>query len=87
MFHRWNQSEKFKKPIDSLGKNLWSPHEAMKIKVVLMSSNFERLQKIINQAYAENFSCLFHVNPEICQDAPNQGQDDLVLFNVKKPKW
>ena len=26
-----------------------------------MSSNFERLQKIINQIYAENFSCLFHV--------------------------
>ena len=26
-----------------------------------MSSNFEKLQKIINQAYAENFSCLFHV--------------------------
>ena len=26
-----------------------------------MSSNFEGLQKIIKQAYAENFSCLFHV--------------------------
>ena len=28
-----------------------------------MSSNFERLQKIINQAYAEDFSCLFYVEP------------------------
>ena len=28
-----------------------------------MISNFERRQKIINQAYAENFSCLFHVEP------------------------
>ena len=28
-----------------------------------MSSNFERFHKIINQAYAENFSCLFHVEP------------------------
>ena len=30
-----------------------------------MSSNFERLQKIINQAYAENFSCLFYVDFKI----------------------
>ena len=48
-----------------------------------MSSNFARLHKIINQAYAENYSCLFHVwSPEICQDAPNQVQDDLVLFTI-----
>ena len=43
-----------------------------------MFSNFERLQKIINQAYAENFMW----NPEICQDAPNCGQDDLVLLGM-----
>ena len=41
-----------------------------------MSSNFERLQKIINQAYAENFMW----NLEICQDAPSCGQDNLVLM-------
>ena len=28
-----------------------------------MSSNFERLQKIINQAHAENFSCLSGESP------------------------
>ena len=49
-----------------------------------MNSNFERLQKIINQAYDENFNCLFDENPEICQDVPNQGQDDLVLYLRKK---
>ena len=29
----------------------------------MMNSNFERLQKITNQAYAEDFSCLFYVEP------------------------
>ena len=28
-----------------------------------MNSNFERLQKIINQAYDENFNCQFHLEP------------------------
>jgi hypothetical protein len=42
-----------------------------------MSSNFERLQKITNQAYAKNFSCLFYVEP---RNLPNHGQDDLVLL-------
>jgi hypothetical protein len=32
----------------------------MKKKVVQISSNFERLQKIKKEAYAENFSCLSH---------------------------
>jgi hypothetical protein len=36
-----------------------------------MSSNFERLQKIINQAYAENFSFLFHVEPRNLPRSPN----------------
>ena len=35
-----------------------------------MSSNFERLQKIINQAYDENFSCLFHVEPRNLPRSP-----------------
>ena len=35
-----------------------------------MGSNFERLQKIINQAYAENFSCLFHVKPRNLPRSP-----------------
>ena len=47
-----------------------------------MSSNFERLQKIINQAYAENSM----QNPEICQDPLSCGQDDLVLLILKIPK-
>ena len=29
-----------------------------------MSSNFERLHEIINEAYAENFSCLSHWEPK-----------------------
>ena len=29
-----------------------------------MSSNFERLHEIINDAYAENFSCLIHWEPK-----------------------
>ena len=29
-----------------------------------MSSNFERLHEIINEAYAENFSCLYHWEPK-----------------------
>ena len=37
-----------------------------------MSSNFERLQNITNQAYAEN-----------CQDPPICGQDDLVELSIK----
>ena len=41
-----------------------------------MRSNFERLQivqKVINQAYVENFSCLFHVEPRILQRCPKPG--------------
>ena len=51
----------------------------MKIKVVLMNSNFERVHEILNQANFENFSCLSNAEPKICQDAPNQGQDDPVF--------
>ena len=40
------------------------PWETMKKKVVLLSSNFERLHEIINEAYAENFSCLSHWEPK-----------------------
>ena len=35
-----------------------------------MTSNFERLQKIINQVYAENFSFLFHVEPRNLPRSP-----------------
>ena len=31
-----------------------------------MNSNFERLHEIINEAYAENFSCLSHWEPKKC---------------------
>jgi hypothetical protein len=31
-----------------------------------MSSNFERLHEIINEAYAVNFSCLSHWEPKKC---------------------
>ena len=46
-----------------------------------MGSNFERLQKITNQAYIKDFSCLFHMEPGNlpCQDPPTCDQDDLVL--------
>ena len=35
-----------------------------------MSSNFERLQKIINEAYAESFSFLIHVKPRNLPRSP-----------------
>ena len=64
-----DQREKFKNQwivlADILDFSLWSPHETKKIKVVQMSSNFERVHKVINQAYAENFMW----NPKTCQDA------------------
>ena len=41
-----------------------SPFETLKIKVVWMSSNFERFHEILNQANSENFSCLSHVEPK-----------------------
>ena len=42
------------------------PLETMEKKVVQTSSNFERLHEIINEAYAENFSCLSHWEPKKC---------------------
>ena len=36
------------------------PYETKNLKVVKMSSNFVRFQKIPNQAFAENFTCLSH---------------------------
>ena len=36
------------------------PFEKMKIKVVWMSSNFERFQEVWNHKLAKNFSCLSH---------------------------
>ena len=69
-----DKREKFKKPMaDILDFSLWSLHETKEIKVVQTSSNFERVQKVINQAYAENFTW----NPETCQD-------DLVLLIILK---
>ena len=44
-----------------------------------MSSNFERVHEILNQANFENFSCLSNAEPKICQDSPNQRQDDPVF--------
>ena len=40
-----------------------------------MSSNFERFPAIINHANYENMWTF-----KICQEPPNQGQNDLVLF-------
>ena len=66
LFHGRDQGEKFKIP----AKTIHCLFETMKIKV--MSSNFERLQKI---------SAFYFVwNPEICQDPPICGKDDLVLL-------
>ena len=40
---------------------LWYPlRNFERKKVVLMSSNFDRLHEIKNEAHAENFSCLSH---------------------------
>ena len=41
-----------------------------------MSSNFERLQKIIDQAYDENFNCLFDVEPR-----------NLLRWSKPGPRW
>ena len=60
-----------------------APFENMKIKVVRMISNFERLHEILNQENSENFSFLSHVEPKFHQNAPNQGQDDLVHMMLK----
>ena len=72
-----DQREKLKKRwivlADVLDFSLCLPPETKEIKVVQMSSNFERVQKVINQAYAENFTW----NPETCQD-------DLVLLIILK---
>jgi hypothetical protein len=46
-----------------------------------MSSNFERFQEIQKRAESESYSSLSVIwNPEICQDSPTCGQDDLVLL-------
>jgi hypothetical protein len=78
LFHRGDQREKFKKTIDSHGRDfeffIWSPHETMK-----MSSSFERLQKIINKVYAKNLAIYFMWNTEIYQEPPTSGQDELYL--------
>ena len=44
-----------------------------------MSSNFERLQKIINKVYAKNLAIYFMWKTEIYQNPPVCGQDELYL--------
>ena len=45
-----------------------------------MISTFERFQEIQKQADPESYSFYDMWNPEICQDTPTWGQDDLVLL-------
>ena len=55
--------------------------EKMKIKVVWMSSNFERFHEILNQANSENTSCLSHVELQNLPGSSKPGaRDDLVFF-------
>ena len=68
-FPRGDQRKNTEKPVYSFGNFstffLCSPLGNCEKKVVYMSSNFEMLHEIINQAYAENFSILTQkmVNP------------------------
>ena len=52
-----------------------------KIKVVLMSSNFVRFQEILNQALAENFSCLTQkmANPPLKSGSSFPNRDPLLI--------
>ena len=45
-----------------------------------MTSNFERFQEIKKLADYKGYSSHVIWNPEICQDPPTCGQDDLVLM-------
>ena len=44
-----------------------------------MTSNFEGFQEIKKLADSKGYSSHVIWNPEICQDSPTCGQDDLVL--------
>ena len=52
-----------------------------------MSSNFVRFQEFLNQAIAENFSCLTHklANPPLKSGSSFPNRDPLL--NMKRTKW
>ena len=46
-----------------------------------MSSNFERLHEIINEAYAENFSFLSHCEPKKCHMWASISENPVPLYD------
>ena len=48
-----------------------------------MSSNFERLHEIINEAYAENFSCLSHWEPKKCHMWASISENPVPLYETQ----
>ena len=47
-----------------------------------MSSNFERLHEIINDAYAENFSCPSHWEPKKCHMWASISENPIPLYHI-----
>ena len=60
-----------------MGFSDFPPFEIVKIKVVLMISNFERFQQIQKQADSESYSSLCHVEPRNLPRSPYMGIPNL----------